>query len=773
MKFLVFLLWLATAALILFLVTQPVNLDTHFVTSMIIVVIIAVLKMFDRKGAMRAIVLALGTAVVLRYVYWRTFTTIPPVSELQNFVPGFLLYLAEMYSVVMLFLSLFSVADPLNRPKKTLNRDSVLPTVDVFIPSINESPQLLATTLSAAKQMDYPSDKLNIFLLDDGGTDERAENADPRVAAAAQERRRELQQLARDLGVNYLTRARNINAKAGNLNNGLAHSSGEFVVVLDADHAPTRDFLQETLGYFADDPKMFMVQTPHFFINPDPLEHNLETWNRMPSENEMFYGVIQKGFDKWNASFFCGSAAVLRRAALEEVGGFSGTSVTEDAETSLGLHAQGWNSAYVDRPMIAGLQPETFANFIGQRSRWCQGMMQILFLKSPLFKSGLSIPQRICYLSSMFYWLFPVARLIFVFSPLFYLFFGFAIFDASGAEFAAYTVTYILVNILLQNYLWSRVRWPFISELYETIQSVYLIRALGAVLINPKRPQFRVTTKGETNRRSRISELGGPFYIIFFILVAGVVATVWRIIAQPFAADIAMVVGGWNLFNLLLMGAALGVVAERRQLRQSQRVAINRPAEIIYGDRVIPAKIDDVSISGARILVPANVLRQIKPGEQIIMRFQPMAPLASNELPLTVRSVVRDEGGVALGSEFAVVDPRQYELVADLVFANSDEWVRFQGSRRKDIGVVRGVVEFISLAIFQTVRGLSYLFNAAPGRADKTPTKADDSGKPDKQIQRGAFVGADPNAMVTSGSGATAGLHAPPVTRSANQRPDR
>ncbi len=123
MRFLVFLLWLATAAIIVFMATQPVSLNTQFITAMIVVIIIAILKLFDRRGAFRAIVLALGTAIVLRYVYWRTFTTIPPVSDLANFIPGVLLYMAEMYSVVMLFLSLFTISDPLNRPRKVLTRD--------------------------------------------------------------------------------------------------------------------------------------------------------------------------------------------------------------------------------------------------------------------------------------------------------------------------------------------------------------------------------------------------------------------------------------------------------------------------------------------------------------------------------------------------------------------------------------------------------------------------------------------------------------------------
>src|SRR5690606_535718 len=128
----------------------------------------------------------------------------------------------------------------------------------------------------------------------------------------------------------YLTRAVNEHAKAGNLNNGLANSTGEYVAVFDADHAPARDFLQETVPYFSQDAQLFLVQTPHFFLNPDPVERNLRTFETMPSENEMFYGVIQRGLDRWNAAFFCGSAALLRREALLTTGGFAGRSITED-----------------------------------------------------------------------------------------------------------------------------------------------------------------------------------------------------------------------------------------------------------------------------------------------------------------------------------------------------------------------------------------------------------------------------------------------------------
>lgn len=100
----------------------------------------------------------------------------------------------------------------------------------------------------------------------------------------------------------------------------------------------------------------------------------------------MFYGEIHRGLDFWNSSFFCGSGAVLRRKYLEEAQGFSGKTITEDAETALTLHSKGYNSVYLRKPMICGLSPETFDDFITQRSRWTQGMIQILLLKILLNK---------------------------------------------------------------------------------------------------------------------------------------------------------------------------------------------------------------------------------------------------------------------------------------------------------------------------------------------------------------------------------------------------
>ena len=716
LKFSLGLVWACVAAVSLAVITLPISLQTQLVATTLVLLAMVVIKVTKLGGTWRLVALALGTTVVLRYVFWRTTSTLPPINQIENFIPGFLVYLAEMYSVLMLFLSLFVVAAPLApRPVRVTWDGDDLPTVDVFIPSYNEGTTLLANTLAAALSMDYPSDRLKVWLLDDGSTLQKRSSENAGESQTAEKRHAELKKLCAELGATYLARERNEHAKAGNLNNGLLHSDGSLIAVFDADHAPAREFLLETVGHFKEDPRLFLVQTPHFFVNPDPLERNLNTFEKMPSENEMFYGIIQRGLDKWNAAFFCGSAAVLRREALNEAGGFSGVSITEDCETALDLHGRGWNSIYVDTPMIAGLQPATFASFIGQRSRWAQGMMQILRFRMPLFKRGLSLPQRICYMSSTLFWLFPFSRAMFLVAPLFYLFFGLQIFTASGGEFLAYTATYFVVNLMMQNYLFGSYRWPWISDLYEYVQTVHLLPAVVSVILNPRSPTFKVTAKDESILHDRLSEISRPFFIIFAILLVGLAVTAYRVVNEPYRADLTLVVGGWNLLNLLLAGCALGVVSERGTPSASRRIAVRRRCDMLIGDREFPATIDNVSVDGARLRVYGEVPADLVAGSAISMRFRPHSKTGTASLPALVRNVRKESDGASIGCSYVTSKAADHFLVADLVFANSEQWRVFQLARRRNPGLLRGTVWFFGLCLMQTYRGFVYLVRQMRG----------------------------------------------------------
>jgi cellulose synthase (UDP-forming) len=581
-----FALWTVAAAMTIFIASLPLGVEAQFALASGCLAAMLVIKTLGVRGPLRPVFLALGIFVVLRYLLWRLSSTLPSIDSPFDFVAGYVLVAAECYCVAMLFLSLFTVADPIDRPRAPRVSDEDAPTVDVFIPTYNESIDIVAPTVAAAKRMTYPEGKLNVFLLDDGGTEEKIQSDDPAVAARALNRRQSLQAVCEALGARYLTREENINAKAGNLNNGLANSEGELIAVFDADHAPAQDFLTETVGFFGQDENLFLVQTPHFFLNPDPIEKNLNA-ARMPAENEMFYGLVQKGLDKWNAAFFCGSAALLRREALDSVGGFHGSSVTEDAETALELHSRGWSSLYVDKPMIAGLQPETFESFIGQRSRWCRGMVQILLLKNPLFRSGLTAAQRLCYLSGSLFWLFPLSRIIFILAPMAYTFFGLQIYIANIQEFVAYTLVYMLAALLIQSYVFGRVRWPWTSDLYEYVQSVMLFPAVLGVFINPRRPKFNVTAKGQTLDANHLSRLAWPYFFLFGLVAVSMVVLCYRYVNEPDQRGLILVVGVWSALNLCLTGLTLGAVSERRERRSVPRVASNLSAKLVIGDEVV------------------------------------------------------------------------------------------------------------------------------------------------------------------------------------------
>lgn len=720
-KFLSVVQWALASVCVLTLVTLPISLETQLVAGMCVLIAMMVLKLVRPDGIWRLVALAFGTAIVMRYVYWRTTSTLPPVNQLENFIPGLMVYLAEMYSVLMLALSLFVVALPLPSRPSRANSGDRMPSVDVFIPTYNEDPDLLANTMAAAKGMDYPADKFNVWLLDDGGTVQKRNSDKIGDANNAERRHAQLQKLSAEMGVNYLTRDRNEHAKAGNLNNGLSKSTGELIAVFDADHAPARDFLKETVGYFDEDPKLFLVQTPHFFLNPDPVERNLRTFEKMPSENEMFYGIIQRGLDKWNAAFFCGSAAVLRRTALAETGGFSGVSITEDCETAVELHARGWHSVYVDKPLIAGLQPATFASFIGQRSRWAQGMMQILRFRFPPLKRGLSIPQRLCYMSSTLFWLFPFPRTIFLIAPLFYLFFDLQIFTASGGEFMAYTLAYMIVNLMMQNYLYGAFRWPWVSELYEYVQTVHLLPAVISVILNPRKPTFKVTAKDESIARSRLSEIGKPFFAIFGVLLAGVAMTVYKVYTEPYKADVTLVVGGWNLLNLIIAGCALGVVSERGERAATRRVKVSRRCDFQVAGKWLQGTIENVSANGARVLVFGAELEDLVIDAKTGIRFKLFSDGTEAVLPVSIRNFERTTDSIAIGCLYLPTEAVHHRLVADLIFANSKQWEQFQLSRRGNPGLLRGTFWFLRLAIFQTYRGLVYFWRDLRGRDNIEP----------------------------------------------------
>lgn len=673
----------------------------------------------------RIALVMLSSYLSIRYWYFRTTMTLS-YTAFWDTIFLFLLYFAESYGIFTHLMGMFVNISPLQRKSPPLPVDpQLLPTVDVFIPTYNEPPEIIQITATACAQLVYPKEKLNIFILDDGGTDQKLNDPDPKKAAAALQRARSLQAIATQLGVYYVTRAKNIHAKAGNINsalgngeldknqsnpmirkNGAPLSTGELILVLDCDHVPTKDFLQNTVGFFIKDEKLAFVQTPHFFINPTPVEKNLGTHKQSPTENEMFYGGVHLGLDFWNSSFFCGSAAILRRKSLLEVGGLSRNTITEDAATALKLHSRGLKSIYLNKPMTVGLSPESFEGFIIQRRRWAKGMTQILLLKNPLFQKGLSLAQRICYLNACLYWLFGLARLIFFISPLMFIFFGMHIYNASLFQVLVYTVPHLIASYFVSNFLYGKLRHPFFSELFETIQSIFLVPAVLSVLFRPRSLKFAVTPKSVSLEKDFLARLATPFYLMLSIAILAYPAAVLRYFSNPSLLDTIIICLVWNTFNLFLMLCCLGVVWESRQLRRAHRYSVKKEVKLWdpAGDSSLAAVMVDLSATGVSVLAKID---KNPADKKLILQAADSSGKQFN-LPIQVLRRRLAAHGILLGCRFEVTGEEVYRQIIDFVYGDSTRLKYFhQAKSEKTNNIFSGFANLIRIGLKGSYRNLS------------------------------------------------------------------
>lgn len=527
--------------------------------------------------------LVLGGWIAVRYLFWR-FTSLPlSGADLFSSFGAILVLAAECYGVLMLILGMLINISPLSRKPIPLPEDrSSWPTVDVYIPTYSEDLDVVKPTMLGALNIDYPSDKIKVYVLDDGYP--RSKTSKNQDALNLAKRSELLREMCAQYGAHYITRDNNFHAKSGNMNNAMLHTDGELILILDADHVPTCDILNNTVGFFFKDSKLAFVQTPHFFINPDPVEKNLNLFNQMPAENDMFYQVVQKGLDLWNTAFFCGSAAVIRRVALDDVGGFSVDSITEDASTSVKMHAKKWNSAYLDIPMVGGLQPESFDGFVVQRMRWAMGMVQIFMKQNPLWVSGLSFGQRIGYLSVISFWFFPFSRTVFFVAPCAALFFNLKLYPFGDQFLFSYTFPYLIVVVMVFEKLFGKVRRFLTSELYETLQGFYGFPSIIGAALNPNKPSFKVTPKGERHDIEHISSMVKPFYVVYFFTVISLALAIYRLTTEPESRLALLLTTTWLTFNFVLLNAALGVLVEKVQIRSRPRIPFDEQVTILLKD---------------------------------------------------------------------------------------------------------------------------------------------------------------------------------------------
>lgn len=372
--------------------------------------------------------------------------------------------------------------------------------VDVFIATYNEDTELVRLSIRDAKRIAYPHPiDVRIHVLDDG-------------------RRPVMRQVAEEEGVNYITRNNNVGFKAGNLRNAMEQTSGDFILICDADTRPLPTILSRTLGYFRD-PEVAWVQTPQWFYDiPEgrSLSAVLRRYLWYPgywagrliegvfgpirigedpfvNDPQMFYDIIQRRRNWANAAFCCGAGSVHRREAVmraalkayalqveNKVRKFTDEikdeqirtdfaevmtwqaaleteltpykfHVSEDIYTSIMLHSDTdhrWKSVLHPHVESKMLSPQDLHSWMVQRFKYAGGTLDIAFHDSPVFMPGMSLPQRLMYGATIWSYFGGLWNLVFLFSPIVFLFTGIAPVNAYSLEFFAHILPFLFFSEL-------------------------------------------------------------------------------------------------------------------------------------------------------------------------------------------------------------------------------------------------------------------------------------------------------------------------------------
>jgi len=672
--YLLLLILLPVAAVI---VITPMDSQKQYTFGLISIGIVFLLG-FIKSKPVSLIMVFLSAIMSTRYIYWRATETLHFNSEVEAIL-GIGLFIAELYVWLILILGYLQTSWPLKRTIEPLPDDiSLWPTVDVYVPSYNESLDVVRDTVLAAQCIDYPRDKLKIYLLDDG-------------------KRSEFARFAADVGVGYITRDDNRHAKAGNLNHAMKITKGELITVFDCDHVATRTFLQATVGAFLKDDKLALLQTPHYFYSPDPFERNLKAAREIPNEGALFYGPVQQGNDNWNATFFCGSCAVIRRSALEEINGFAVETVTEDAHTALKMQRLGWGSAFLAIPLAAGLATERLGLHIVQRTRWARGMTQIFRVDNPLLGRGLKWQQRLCYLNAMLHFQFGLPRVVFLTAPLAYLLFNLNIIHSSASLIFAYVLPHLVLSLYVNSRMNGRFRATFWGEIYETVMAFHLVIPTLLTMISPKHGKFNVTDKGGLLDVGFFDfNIVRPHVICALLLGAGVISGIVRATAHDYFGVDPYVIAlnvGWATFSLVILMAAIAVARETKQVRKTIRIDVNIPAIVHYASGISSrCHTINLSMGGAQLIAPDQRFENDEIEEIELM-------LHSGAISIPVHLISADSG--VLRFQFKDIPlSRRRELVR-VVLSRADAWLKPEGPKdnplRSLVNIIRTVFELFWL----------------------------------------------------------------------------
>ncbi|WP_404328266.1 glycosyltransferase family 2 protein [Mesobacillus maritimus] len=525
----------------------------------------------------KQIIILITLIAIWMYIGWRTIFTLPAGIAL---IPGILLLVSEITLAIqntLLFSIIYRPNDHPIPPKIKTKKH-----VDILLATYNESVDIVRRTVVACQNIDYPKECFSIWICDDGN-------------------RIEMKNLASTLGVGYITRETNIHAKAGNLNNALLKTNGELVVTIDADMMPKPTFLKHTLGYFEDSEVAF-VQTPQSFYNDDIFQYNLGQGKNIPNEQDLFMRTIQSGVGRLNSTLYVGSNTIFRRGAIEAIGGFATGTITEDMATGMLIQTKGYKTIFHNEVLAQGLTAETLQDYLQQRIRWARGTIQTMRKWNPITLPGLSVVQRLVYVSYFLYWYFGVFRMVFIFAPIVYLLFGIPALVATLDGMLMFWVPQFILALIAERMLLENRLKRTWSSIYEISVAPFLAWAVLVETFAKKGIPFKVTNKGVTTTKAKVNiPFLVPHLVIIFIGIFAIVLGLKQ--TQDQLRDGTLINLFWALYNVMISIPVLLLAREKPKVRKSERFKKRLLIDILDNDLLSSGATIDISETGCRLFV--------------------------------------------------------------------------------------------------------------------------------------------------------------------------
>lgn len=685
---------------------EPMFWPWSAVYSVVVLSLVGVFWVTERRrpGAARRLSLAVALGSALIYITWRIIFTIPSISWPALLV-GILLVTAELVGIAQSATSTVLGWWQTKHVPIPLSALARIPSVDIYIATYSESIAVLEPTLAGTMSIRYPG-RFTVYLCDDGS-------------------RPEVRALAQLYGVEYLEREEHQHAKAGNLNNALAHSAGSLVATLDADMIPTVDFLEKTVGYFVDENLAF-VQAPQAFHNQDAFQYNLFSGDALPNEQDLFMKTLQSGKQRSNAVMYVGSNTVFRRTSLDAIGGFATGVITEDMATGMLLQAAGYRTQFVPDIIAAGLAPENFADLLCQRTRWACGNIQTAKKWNPLTFPGLSLMQRWIYSDGIVYWHFGILKLVFILAPLVYLIGGVPVVDAQVSSILAFWLPYFVASFVGSKAAYQGRRSFTWTHVYEIAMAPTIAVAVIGEWLGFSTKVFAVTPKGMSTEKLNFRWAIALPHIVLLTLSIYALLNAFVLSEGAFTFDSLVITSVWTIYNMMGLAMAILVCLERPRQRRTERTHIDSPIDAqLWDGAPVKGSVRDLSFNGARFelpwtnaFLPADAARKLAPKGEVALDGIGIVYGNSQWLSET-------EDGLLVGFEFEKLSPTQaVKLVAKIT--SSPHWVRHDrevnariasAATRAVVGASRRVNPSLRSELRLATRGLVHLRQEASGLA--------------------------------------------------------